>query len=413
MPNIGIIGAGIGGLQLGLHLRQHDIPVTIYTDKTAKQIAGGRLLNSVAHHAPTLERERALGVHFWPVEQYGYASHHHYLGGAHPLSFRGDFTHWSSAVDYRLYLPKLTEAFEERGGDLQIRMLTAEDIEPLAARHDLIVVAAGRGAFASLFPRRPELSPYDTPQRKLCVGLYRGITESTPKGVTISTSPGHGDLLEIPMYAEDGFLTALLFENIPGGDLEILSTMKYDDDPAAFEKTVLDKLAKHHPQTFERVNHAEFGLNRPIDILEGALVPTVREDYAKLPGGKFALAIGDVHTVVDPLLGQGANSASHSAWVTGEAILEDLGFDEMFCQRVAARRADVVFGAAQWTNLMLAPPAPHLLRLFGAMNENKALADEFTDNFDYPDRQWRIVATPERTEAFLARHGVQPAPVAV
>ncbi|MGV9541490.1 styrene monooxygenase/indole monooxygenase family protein [Nocardia beijingensis] len=412
MPDIGIIGAGIGGLQLGLQLRGHDIPVTIYTDKTANQIAGGRLLNSVAHHGPTLERERALGVHFWPVEKYGYSCHHHYIGGEQPLSFRGDFTDWSSAIDYRLYLPKLMEAFQERGGDLQIRMLQADDIEPIAARHDLVVVAAGRGAFASIFPRRADLSPYDTPQRILCVGLYRGIAESAPKGVTISTSPGHGDLLEIPMYTADGFRTALLFENIPGGDLEILSKINYDDDPAAFERTVLEKLAAHHPQTFERVDPTRFGLNRSTDLLQGALVPTVREDYAKLPGGKFALAIGDVHTVVDPLVGQGANSASHSAWITGEAVLEDLGFDEMFCRRVAARRADVVYGAAQWTNLMLAPPAPHLLRLFAAMSENQAIADEFTHNFDHPDRQWQILATPERTDAFLARHGVRLAPAA-
>ncbi|MFD7011244.1 styrene monooxygenase/indole monooxygenase family protein [Rhodococcus jostii] len=409
MPNIGIIGAGIGGLQLGLQLRQHDIPVTIYTDKTANQIAGGRLLNSVAHHGPTLERERILGVHFWPVEEYGYSCHHHYLGGDQPMSFRGDFTNWSSAIDYRLYLPKLSEAFQERGGNLEVRMLQADDIEPIAARHDLIVVAAGRGAFASMFPRRPDLSPYDTPQRALSVGIYRGIAESEPRGVTISTSPGHGDLLEIPMYTEDGFLTALLFENIPGGDLEILAKMSYDDDPQAFNRTVLDKLARHHPQTFERVDHTQFGLHRSIDLLQGALVPTVREDYAKLPGGKFALAIGDVHTVVDPLLGQGANSASHSAWVTGEAIVEDLGFDEMFCTRVARRRADVVLGAAQWTNLMLAPPAEHVLRLFEAMNANKAVADEFTHNFDHPDRQWQILATAERTNAFLARHGIESA----
>ena len=406
MPNIGIIGAGIGGLQLGLQLRQHDIPVTIYTDKTAKQIASGRLLNSVAHHGPTLERERMLGVHYWPVEKYGYSCHHHYIGGDQPLSFSGDFTNWSSAIDYRLYIPRLTEEFENRGGKIEVRMLQAEDIEPIADRHDLMVVAAGRGAFASMFPRRLEYSPYDTPQRLLSVGLYRGIAQSEPRGVTISSSPGHGDLLEIPMFTEEGFLTALLFENVPGGDLEVLSKMPYEDDPTTFDKTVLEALAKHHPTTFERVDPAQFGLNRSIDLLQGALVPTVRADYARLPGGKFALAIGDVHSVVDPLLGQGANSASHSSWIAGEEIIEDLGFDEIFCRRVASRRADVVLGAAQWTNMMLAPPADHIQRLFAAMSADKVIADEFTHNFDHPDRQWQILATADRTDRFLARHGI-------
>jgi hypothetical protein len=34
------------------------------------------------------------------------------------------------------------------------------------------------------------------------------------------------------------------------------------------------------------------------------------------------------------------------------------------------------------------------------------VADEFTDNFNQPERQWDILATPERTSAFLARHGM-------
>jgi hypothetical protein len=52
------------------------------------------------------------------------------------------------------------------------------------------------------------------------------------------------------------------------------------------------------------------------------------------------------------------------------------------------------------------PPAPHLLQLLGAMSQNPAVADEFTDNFNRPERQWDILATPERTSAFLARHGM-------
>jgi hypothetical protein len=52
------------------------------------------------------------------------------------------------------------------------------------------------------------------------------------------------------------------------------------------------------------------------------------------------------------------------------------------------------------------PPAPHLLQLLGAMSQNPAVADEFTDNFNQPERQWDILATPERTSAFLARHGM-------
>ena len=64
----------------------------------------------------------------------------------------------------------------------------------------------------------------------------------------------------------------------------------------------------------------------------------LREDYAVLPNGKVAIALGDAHSVVDPVVGQGANSASYSAWELGAVIAEDPNFDERFAQKVAARR---------------------------------------------------------------------------
>src|SRR5258708_16067669 len=85
MTSIGIVGAGVSALHLGLRLRQHDIPVTIHTDRSADELAAGRLLNTVAHHHPTLERERQLGVHHWDAAEHGYAFPHPYVGAHQPL----------------------------------------------------------------------------------------------------------------------------------------------------------------------------------------------------------------------------------------------------------------------------------------------------------------------------------------
>jgi 2-polyprenyl-6-methoxyphenol hydroxylase-like FAD-dependent oxidoreductase len=223
----------------------------------------------------------------------------------------------------------------------------------------------------------------------------------------MSIAPPHGELLEIPTFSASGHVTALLFENVPGGDTEVLADAKYDEDPAAFEQLVLEKLRAHHPRVFERVEGARFGLTRPEDLLQGAVTPVLREDYAVLPNGRVAIALGDAHSVVDPVVGQGANSASYSAWELGAVIAEDPNFDERFARKVAARRANRVRAISDWTNLMIGlPPAPHLLQLLGAMSQNPAVADEFTDNFNQPERQWDILATPERTSAFLARHGM-------
>ena len=145
-----------------------------------------------------------------------------------------------------------------------------------------------------MFAARPEKSPYDRPQRRLSAGIYAGIAYSEPKGVNIHFSPGHGELLELPIFSHQGFGTALLFENVPGGDLEVLADARFEDDPAAFNRLVLEKLRAHYPMVVERLDESEFGLWGERDILQGALTPTVREDYVRLDGGGYAIAVGDV-----------------------------------------------------------------------------------------------------------------------
>ena len=89
---IGIIGAGIAGLHLGLYLRQHDIDVTIVSDRTADQITKARLPNTAAHFAVTIDREKMLGVDHWSDPEFHYTCHNHSFGGPQRLEFRGDFT---------------------------------------------------------------------------------------------------------------------------------------------------------------------------------------------------------------------------------------------------------------------------------------------------------------------------------
>jgi hypothetical protein len=57
---------------------------------------------------------------------------------------------------------------------------------------------------------------------------------------------------------------------------------------------------------------------------------------------------------------------------------------------------------------MLQPPSEALGMLIGAMSGNRELADEFTENFNYPDRQWDRVSSPQRIHAWL-QHASTPA----
>jgi hypothetical protein len=93
-------------------------------------------------------------------------------------------------------------------------------------------------------------------------------------------------MIEIPTVTFGGDATALLFENHPGSDLEVLAHARYEDNPRAFLDLVLDTLRTHYPVTARRVNEDEFDLaNGPLDILQGGVTPTVRHSHIKLANG--------------------------------------------------------------------------------------------------------------------------------
>jgi 2-polyprenyl-6-methoxyphenol hydroxylase-like FAD-dependent oxidoreductase len=410
--HIGIIGAGIAGLHLALYLQKHGVDATIITDRTPEEYRNIRLLNTVGHHHVTVAREDYLGVNHWsdPKVHY-YYYHDHYFNFPEPLSFRGYFSKASRAVDYRIYLPTLMEDFMRRGGKIEYRRIEESDIAPLVNRFDLLVVSTGKGPLGQLFTYKPEHSPYSQPQRRLCVGLYTGVRQPDPMNVTLSVSPGHSEMIVIPTITFGGLANALLMENVPGGDMEELATLSYDDNPKHFRQVILDKLEKHHPTTYDRIDTARFDLAQPLDLLQGGVVPTVRNTVVEFGGGKCAIALGDVHAVVDPMMGQGANVASYAAFVLGEEIINSDVLDARFCEKVDLKRQDRVLAATRWTNLMLQPPSEALGMLIGAMSQNRPLCDEFTENFNYPDYQWDRISSPERIHAWIDRMSAPQQPV--
>jgi hypothetical protein len=404
MKNIGIIGAGIAGLHLGLLLRQHGIKTTIYTEKTPEQQLGGRLANVVARFAATRERERQLGVNFWDAASTALTRFSIHIGGERPLAVLGELDRPGSIVDMRIYCARLLEEFAMRGGHVLIGSVQAGDIERLGAQHDLVVVAAGRGSLANLFPRRPEISPYDQPQRLTVAGFFRGLAYPQPIGVNLNVAGGNGEILSLPLFSFEPGLTGILFEIVRGGAFEVLRHLRYEDDPGRFNTTVLGLLREHAPEVYTRVDPAVFGLTRSLDLCHAAITPTVRRGYTQLAGGTFAIALGDAHTLIDPLIGQGANTASHSAWVLGEAIRDAQQYDQLFCERVEQRICDYAIPVFEYSNARLLPPPPHMAKLLVTAAQNQALANVFVNGLNHPDRLWEIVSSPERTAALIEQH---------
>jgi hypothetical protein len=402
MKNIGIVGSGIAGLQLGLFLQKQGIVSNIYSERTPEQIRASRLSNFVVRFDHTRERERALDVDHWEFPDFGVFGVRMYVCGEPPIVWSGSFKRPASGVDMRIYQSALLEDFAARGGEVFFGALESRDIARLSERHDLMVVASGRGGLAEMFPRDPSRSPFAHPQRLLTGAMFRGLDFPDPLGVTYTISPGNGEIFQAPFTTFSGRVSTVLFEGIPGQSFEALTRLRYEDDPKKFDATVLDLLRKHAPLIYERVNPKEFGALGPLDVLQGAVTPTVRRGYAPLANGKFAMALGDIHILNDPIIAQGANTASRCAWLLGEALLEDRPLDEAFCRETESRLWEAGRAATEWTNMTLQPPPPYVIDLFVEAAQNMALADELVENFNAPDRNWEIFGSREGAATFLA-----------
>ena len=406
MSSIGIVGAGIAGLQLGLYLQRQGISCTLYTDRSGGEIRAARLPSTAALLGSTRARDRELGTNHWDDTTFGCFHVDVRVKGLPELSLRGRVDPPALFIDMRLYLPRLLEDFEARGGRVvRSGLLQASDVKRLGAEHDLVVVASGRGQLGGMFPRNLDRSPWLEPQRRLFAGLFRGITFPEELGLLFQIVPGHGEIFESQLLTADGPVTCLLFEAIPGGAFDALTRVPCDDDPHVVESLVLDLLEASAPSAFARVDRQSFHLTGPLDCMQAAIIPTARRAYVELDDGCFAVAVGDAFATHDPVLWQGANAASRGAWALGESIVQALGegrrFDRRFCEGVDERLWSLVGPSMEWTNAFLSPPPPHAMAVFCAASRDQGIADAFASNFDDPAKQWRIFRAPEGASAFL------------
>jgi hypothetical protein len=305
----------------------------------------------------------------------------------------------------RIYLARLLEDFAARGGRVVVGVLQSDDLVHLSTQYDLLAVAAGRGSLATLFPRLPEHSPYEKPQRIVVGGLYRGIAYPQPLGFDVCITPGTGEMLALPLLSFGSGLTGIAFEIAAGGAFEPLKQLRYEDDPQGFDALVLDLMREYAPAIYARADPQAFGLARPLDLCHAAITPTARRAYAQLPNGRLVVALGDAHVVNDPLTGQGANAASHAAWVLADAIRGGGDLDEAFCRRVEQQMWTYTGPVTEACNARLRPPAPHAAQLLAAAAQHKSIANLVADGFHNPARFWELVSSPTRVAELIEQVG--------
>lgn len=386
-------------MHLALRLQQQGIATTVYADRTPEEVAKGRPQNLAVRFDHTRARERELGVDHWDDPAYGWYGAKVAAPGT-PIDFFGRVSQPAQSVDFRLYLPQLMADYAERGGTLEIRPPDLETITSLAKKHDLVVVSSGRHSIAELFPRDADRSPFATPQRMLCAGLYHGIAPMPERAMQFQLCPEVGEIFSTRFLCADGIVHGINIEAIPGGPIEFLASLRYEDDPKAFTEALLTVFAEHAPGFRERIDEREFDLLSPNDLLQGGITPTVRKGWAALDGG-YAVAVGDAWVVNDPNAGQGANLGSHSAFVLADAIIAGPPYDEAFCRRAEAAMWEYARPVTEWSNAFLVPPPPHAIDILVAASQDQRIADGFIDMFNNPPAMWQVLGTPEGAAEWL------------
>ena len=403
MPDIGIVGAGISGIQLALRLQQAGAATTLYAQRSLAEVAAGPPLNAVVRFDQARGRERELGVEHWAGSPTDVIGINFAAGGEHPLGFFGRFDRPGSAVDFRIYLPRLVEDYQARGGELKIMDIDVPVVEGLAERHDLVVVATGRDGFSGLFARDEQRSQFAQPQRALTAGFYHGIADSEPSWVHFELIPGVGEMFCSKLLTFGGPAHGLVAEGVPGTRLAALSTMDHRQDQRAFERAVLDLVTVYSPQLRARIDEREFRLARPIDVLQGAITPTVRRAWVRLGNGRYAMTVGDAWVLNDPVAGQGANLGSATASLLAEEILASEVYDEQFCRRAEDMMWAIAEPVVNWSNALLGPPPDPMVEVLDRAGTDQRIADGFVENFNRPAEMWEMVGTPESTKAWLSK----------
>lgn len=404
--NFTIIGGGQSGLQLACGLLDAGHHVRVVQNRTAEEIAAGRVLSSQCMFDTALQNERDLGLAFWDdtcptVDSIDFSVPMPDGTPAKAISWNGLLDKPALSVDQRVKIPRWMEEFTRRGGELVIHDAGLADLEAYAGASDLMIVAAGKGEIAKLFERDATRSPFDKPQRALALTYVTGMTPRPGhSAVNFNLIPGVGEYFNFPALTTTGACDIMVFEGIPGGPMDCWKDATTPEQHLEVSKTILKTFL---PWEAERC--ADIALTDDNGRLAGAFAPTVRKPVGRLPSGAIVLGLADAVCLNDPITGQGSNNASKAAKVYLDAILAhgDKAFDEAFMVETFETYWAYAQFVVGWTNALLMPPPPHVLNIFGAAQAIPVLAKRIANGFDDPTDFFPWLAVPEEADAYLAR----------
>lgn len=404
MRKITIIGGGQSGLQLAIGLIKAGNSVRVVQNRTAEDIATGKVMSSQCMFHNSVEHERELGIDFWaetcpPVDGINFQVPAPDGSGQKAIDWTGKLDDSAYSVDQRVKVPAWMAEFERLGGTLTIKDASIADLEHYSRQDDLVIVASGKGDIGRLFERDAEKSPYETPQRALALTYVTGMTPRPEhSAVCFNLIPGVGEYFVFPALTTSGPCEIMVFEGVPGGPMDCWADVKTPAQHLAMSKEILDTFLPWEAARCENIE-----LTDDNGILSGRFAPTIRKPIGTLPSGRQVLGLGDAVCLNDPITGQGSNNAAKAAAVYLKRIIEhgDRPFDAPFMQATFDEFWDYAQWVVSWTNMMLQPPPPFILNIMGTACAEPRLAHRMANGFNDPRDFFPWFADPDAAEAYL------------
>lgn len=400
MRVIAIVGAGQAGLQTAIALLKKGFSVSLFTNRSAKQVLEGRILSSQGMFHTALANEKALGLNFWddicPQNKQVTFSLGVPQKAQRALSWQGTTHKFYQSVDQRLKFSRWMKEFENLGGDIFIQDVGLSELNKIAKQHELTLVAGGKSEISQAFPINNVRSRFSTPQRALSCLYVKGVKPAVgSQGVRANIIPGVGEFFIMPGLTLNGSCEMMLFEGIPKGKFDCWHGIKNVHE----QLTVAKKLLKEFiPWEAERCLYAE-----PTDEqagLVGQYTPVIRRPCLPLPCGKYAFGLGDTVVLNDPIAGQGANSASKAAKLYVDSIIGRGAqpFDQEWMEETFELNwHNHAKWATKWSHLLLMPPAPHIVKLLSAAASSPTISNILANAFDDPSTLFPWIMDPEDT----------------
>ncbi|MEU4766919.1 styrene monooxygenase/indole monooxygenase family protein [Actinosynnema sp. NPDC023794] len=409
MGTIAVIGAGQAGLVLSAALLRAGWQVTLYSDRTAEEHLDDRGRPTACLFGDQVEYEADLGLDFWPEASRMRRIHLDLFTEDRSLAFSVDapLRKPALAVDQRLKFSAGLKELGSRGASVVIDTVDVDDLDRLAASHDLVVVTAGHKSLTGLFERDPVRSVHSEPQRSLFMvnihGYEMAARPEHREGV-FSFLPGTLEVFWIPFHDKDvGESRSIVVEAAPGGRADRFGDVTSADEGLAVLKDVVDDLFPHESAFLRPARPTS-----PVTWIKGQIVPVVRKPVAVLPSGRHVLGLGDAVVLNDPLAGQGANNATRMARFFAEELTAHGGpFTALWLTERFDEWWERGCYTSDFSNGLLAPLNDEQKTVMLAASRREDIGEQLWEGFNDPSSLFPWFFDAAATREFLARRNVR------